>query len=197
MKNILPVLIVFLRLTLEAQVVTTVPCDQMGLSVNVSDTNMVSLYHPGHYLTWPRTSNVIEWTISDQQGSVIAQDILTDEQSFTFQFDIPLRDTLLVSAQLVNDSAIHEGNPVNCLIEDALYWKEDVFPSGTPYGRWTFVYESVGVDQNPVGIDPIDIDRKPVLIKVIDYLGRESKESNLPLIYIYDDGRVEQKVVFE
>ena len=197
MKNILPVLIVFLGLTLEAQVVTTVPCDQMGLSVNVSDTNMVSLYHPGHYLTWPRTSNVIEWIISDKQGNVIAQDILMDEQSFTFSFDIPLTDTLLVSAQLVNDSAIHEGNPVNCLIEDALYWKEDVFPSGTPYGRWTFVYENVGVDQNPVGIDPIDIDRKPVLIKVIDYLGRESKESNQPLIYIYDDGRVEQKVVFE
>ena len=197
MKNILPVLIVFLGLTLQAQVVTTVPCDQMGLSVNVSDTNMVSLYHPGHYLTWPRTSNVIEWIVSDKQGNVIAQDILIDEQSFTFSFDIPLTDTLLVSAQLVNDSAIHEGNPVNCLIEDALYWKEDVFPSGTPYGRWTFVYESVGVDQNPVGIDPIDIDRKPVLIKVIDYLGRESKESNQPLIYIYDDGRVEQKVVFE
>ena len=197
MKNILPVLIVFLGLTLQAQVVTTVPCDQMGLSVNVSDTNMVSLYHPGHYLTWPRTSNVIEWIISDKQGNVIAQDILIDEQFFTFSFNIPLTDTLLVSAQLVNDSAIHEGNQVNCLIEDALYWKEDVFPSGTPYGRWTFVYESVGVDQNPVGIDPIDIDRKPVLIKVIDYLGRESKESNQPLIYIYDDGRVEQKVVFE
>ena len=197
MKNILPVLIVFLGLTLEAQVVTTVPCDQMGLSVNVSDTNMVSLYHPGHYLTWPRTSNVIEWIVSDKQGNVIAQDILIDEQSVTFSFDIPLTDTLLVNAQLVNDSAIHEGNPVNCLIEDALYWKEDVFPSGTPYGRWTFVYENVGVDQNPVGIDPIDIDRKPVLIKVIDYLGRESKESNQPLIYIYDDGRVEQKVVFE
>ena len=197
MKNILPVLIVFLSLTLHAQVITTVPCDQMGLSVNVSDTNMVSLYHPGHYLTWPRTSNVIEWIISDKQGNVIAQDILIDEQFFTFSFNIPLTDTLLVSAQLVNDSAIHEGNQVNCLIEDALYWKEDVFPSGTPYGRWTFVYESVGVDQNPVGIDPIDIDRKPVLIKVIDYLGRESKESNQPLIYIYDDGRVEQKVVFE
>ena len=197
MKNILPVLIVFLGLTLQAQVITTVPCDQMGLSVNVSDTNMVSLYHPGHYLTWPRTSNVIEWIISDKQGNVIAQDILIDEQFFTFSFNIPLTDTLLVSAQLVNDSAIHEGNQVNCLIEDALYWKEDVFPSGTPYGRWTFVYESVGVDQNPVGIDPIDIDRKPVLIKVIDYLGRESKESNQSRIYIYDDGRVEQKVVFE
>ena len=197
MKNILPALMVFLGLTIQAQVITTVPCDQMGLSVNVSDTNIVNLYHPGHYLTWPRTSNVIEWIISDKQGNVIAQDILTDEQSFTFQLDIPLTDTLLVSAQLVNDSAIHEGNSVNCLIEDALYWKEDVFPSGTPYGRWTFVYESVGVDQNPVGIDPIDVDRKPVLIKVIDYLGRESKESNQPLIYIYDDGRVEQKVVFE
>ena len=197
MKNILPVLMVFLGLAIQAQVITTVPCDQMGLSVNVSDTNIVNLYHPGHYLTWPRTSNVIEWIISDKQGNVIAQDILTDEQSYTFPFDIPLTDTLFVSAQLTNDSAIHEGNLVNCLIEDALYWKGDVFPSGTPYGRWTFVYESVGVDQNPVGIDPIDIDRKPALIKVIDYLGRESKESNRALIYIYDDGRAEQKVVFE
>ena len=197
MKNTLPTLMVFLGLTIQAQVVTTVPCDQMVLSVNVSDTNMVNLYHPGHYLTWPGTSNVIEWIISDKQGNVIVQDILIDEQSFTFQINVPLTDTLLVSAQLTNDSAIHEGSPVNCLIEDALYWKEDVFPSGTPYGRWTFVYESVGVDQNPVGIDPIDLNRKPVLLNVIDYLGRESKESNRPLIYIYDNGRVEQKVVFD
>ena len=143
-----------------------------------------------------RTSNVIEWIISDKQN-VVAQDILIDEQSFPFSFDIPLTDTLLVSAQLVNDSAIHEGNLVNCLIEDALYWKEGVFPSGTAYGRWTFVYESVGVDQNPVGIDPIDVDRKPVLIKVIDYLGRESKEKQSTADHIYDDGRVEQKVVLE
>ena len=197
MKNILPALMVFLGITIQAQVITTVPCDQMGLSVNVSDTNTVNLYHPGHYLTWPGNSNVIEWIISDKQGNVIVQDILIDEQSFTFQIDVPLTDTLLVSAQLTNDSAIHEGSPVNCLIEDALYWKEDAFPSGTPYGRWTFVYESVGVDQNPVGIDPIDLNRKPKLIKVIDYLGRVSKESNRPLIYIYDDGRVEQKVVFD
>ena len=60
MKNILTVLIVFLGFTLQAQVVTSIPCDQMELSVNVSDTNIVNLYHPGHYLTWPRTSNVIE-----------------------------------------------------------------------------------------------------------------------------------------
>jgi hypothetical protein len=36
-----------------------------------------------------------------------------------------------------------------------------------------------------------------VLIKTIDLLGRETKQTNQPLFYIYDDGTVEKRIVIE
>ncbi len=35
------------------------------------------------------------------------------------------------------------------------------------------------------------------LQKVIDVLGRETKQTNQPLFYIYDDGTVEKRIVIE
>ena len=36
------------------------------------------------------------------------------------------------------------------------------------------------------------------LIKIVDLLGRETKETgNQPLFYIYDDGTVEKKIIIE
>ena len=145
----LPLLFIALglsQMTKAQEVINSAPCDWMGLVVNVSDTNIVDIYHSGHYLTHPREFNVIDWKITDSQGNIIAQESVVDYNRFAFQPNIPLTDTLSVSAHLVNDSANYEGNPVNCLILDQLYWKEDYYPTGTLYGRWTFVHENVGVD---------------------------------------------------
>ena len=185
------------QMTKAQEVISTVPCDWMGLVVNVSDTNIVDIYHSGHYLTHPREYNVIDWKITDSQGNIIAQESVVDYNRFAFQPNIPLTDTLNVSAHLVNDSATYEGNPVNCLILDQLYWKEDYYPTGTLYGRWTFVHENVGVDQNGVlGIDDVDFKTKPSLIRVVDILGRETNvKPNTVLFYIYSDGSVEKKYI--
>ena len=178
MEKILPILVIAFALgqTTKAQgVINTVPCDWMGLVVNVSDTNIVDIYHSGHYLTHPREYNVIDWKITDNQGNVIAQENVVDYNRFAFQPNIPLTDTLNVSAHLVNDSATYEGNPVNCLILDQLYWKEDYYPSGTLYGRWTFLHENVGEDQNVVlGLADVNFNTKPSLIKIVDLARRLS-----------------------
>ena len=199
MKKILLLLFIAFGLsqTTNAQVVTAVPCDWMNLVVNVSDTNIVDIYHSGHYLTHPREYNVIDWKITDNQGTIIAQESVVDYQRINFEPNISLTDTLNVSAHLVNDSAIYEGNPVSCLIEDQLYWKEDYYPSGTLYGRWTFVHENVGVDQNGVlGIDDVVFNSKPSLMRIVDVLGRETAvKPNTVLFYIYSDGSVEKKYI--
>lgn len=129
MKNLILALCVTLGWQAQAQITTTVACDVMALSVNISDTNLIDLYHPGHYLTSPGEYNRIDWVITDMQGNLIAQDVLIDESRFDFQPNIALTDTLNVSAHLTNDSAFYEGNPVNCLIQDQLYWKEDYYPT--------------------------------------------------------------------
>jgi len=35
------------------------------------------------------------------------------------------------------------------------------------------------------------------LLKATDLLGRETKQTNQPLFYIYDDGTVEKKIIIE
>jgi len=179
----------------KAQVINTVACDWMGLVVNVSDTNIVDIYHSGHYLTHPQANNIIHWEITDNQGTIIAQESVVDYNRITFEPNISLTDTLNVSAHLVNDSALYEGNPVSCLIEDQLYWKEDYYSTGTLYGSWTFVHENVGVDQNSVlSINDVVFNEKPSLVKIVDILGRETVvKPNMLLFYIYNNGSVEKK----
>ena len=142
-------LLLFMQSSLHGQdVITAVPCDQMGLVVNVgSQPNMVSLYHPGGYLTWPGAYNVMEWEFTDGEGDVLHEETLVDNSFVSFGFDLPLTDTMHVSVVLTNDSAFLDGAPVACLIEDVLFWEINTYPNGVEYGTWT-LGGSVGVDAN-------------------------------------------------
>ncbi len=89
------------------------------------------------------------------------------------------------------------GESINCLFEDQLFWFIDTFPSGTPFGFWTFIHNNQGVNQNTqTGIDNYVIDNKRI-IKTVDLLGRETKYTNQPLLFIYNDGTVEKKLIFK
>ncbi|MDG1797646.1 MAG: hypothetical protein P8H35_03680, partial [Flavobacteriales bacterium] len=64
MKNFIITLSIAFGLTqiLNAQVVTYVPCDQLGMSVNVgSSTNSISIHHSGQYMTHPQSENIFTW----------------------------------------------------------------------------------------------------------------------------------------
>ena len=140
-----------------AQVITTVDCDLMGLVCNVcSQTNMVNLYHPGGYLTWPPSENVMEWEFTDSEGNLLHEETLVDDNFVSFDFDIPLTDTMFVSVLHTNDSAWHNGSQYSwaCLIEDYLVWEVDTWPnSGEEYGTWT-LGGNVGLDVS----EPIEPD---------------------------------------
>ena len=63
---------------------------------------------------------------------------------------------------------------------------------------WKFFsrYDINGVISQPTIIYEQAVNKE--LIKVIDLFGRESKGlRNQPLLYIYDDGTVEQNIIFE
>ena len=137
MKKFLFILGIALGLTQTTQ--AQVGCDMMNLIVNVSDTDMVKLYHPGHYLTWPQNENVIVWEITDMQGNLIAEDTIINNSGFLFYHNTPLTDTMNVFALLTNDSA-----GVACVIYDQLYWKVTEVIPGSFIGRWEFVYGNVG-----------------------------------------------------
>ena len=210
MKNILLTLSIalVLSLTTKAQVITAVPCDMLGMSINVgSQETSISIYHSGQYMTHPREYNVFVWEFSDQQGNLLHKDTLVDASTVSFGHSWSLTDTIDVTVSLVNDSAnldnwyISEGlppngNSINCLFEDQLYWKIDTFPTGTPYSTWTFIHNNPGVDQNiHTAINDYSINNKS-LIKIVDVLGRETAiEDNKLLLYIYSDGTIEKKYI--
>ena len=132
----------------EAQVITSVDCDLMGLVCNVcSQPDVISIYHPGPYLTWPPATNVLEWEFTDSQGNVLHEATLVDESTVAFSFDLPLTDTLFVSVLHTNDSVFHNGSPYPwaCLVEDYLVWEETEIIPGTFQGSWT-LSGSIGVD---------------------------------------------------
>jgi len=210
MKNILLTLSIALGLTqlTKAQVITCVPCDRLGMSVNVgSQETSISIYHSGQYMTHPREHNFFVWEFSDQQGNLLHQDTIVDDAFCNFAHSWSLTDTINVNVTLVNDSANLDnwyisqglspnGNSINCLFEDQLYWKIDTFPNGTPYGRWTFIHNTPGIVLSiETGIDNFVSENKR-LIKIVDLLGRETEfKTNALLFYIYSDGTIEKKYI--
>ena len=198
MKKFLLAVIVTCGMQVQAQVISTVDCDMMGLSVASQDTGYVNLYHPGHYLTHPQSESYIAWTITDTQGNIITQDTILDDAHYLFNHNISITDTINVTAHLRNDSAVMpNGNLVNCLIQDQLYWEVTQFTPTIFIGGWNILNGNVGVDMNTLlGIDDITLDNKE-LIRIVDFSGRETKQANVPLFYIYDDGTVEKKLILE
>ena len=191
MNRILLLLAIFFGLnqSIEAQVITCVPCDMLGMSVNVgSQETSISIYHSGQYMTHPQSENVFIWEFTDQQGNIVHQDSLVDQQSIAFGHNWLLNDTISVTVHFVNDSAnldawyINQGlppngNSINCLFEDQIYWETG---DNTPWGSWTFVHNNPGLT---LGIDELGIN--PVYDnKIYDMLGRELKVAPIGQSYI-------------
>ena len=157
MKKIILTLSIALGLTqiIKAQVITAVPCDMLGMSVNVgSSTNSISIYHSGQYMTHPQSENIFTWEFTDQQGNIKYQDTIVDDEFCNFSHNWSLTDTINVTVHLVNDSANLDawytnqglplnGNSINCLFTDQLYWNTG---ASTPWGSWTFIHGNLGID---------------------------------------------------
>ena len=210
MKRLLLLLAISLGLVqiTKAQVITCVPCDMLGMVMNVgSQETSISIYHSGQYMTHPQSENIFMWEFTDQQGNILHQDTIVDQQTIAFGHNWPLTDTINVTVHFVNDSAnldnwyISEGlspngNSINCLFEDQIYWETG---APTPWGSWTFIHNNPGVDLNtPTGIDNLVIENKR-LIKIVDLYGREVNtiQENQLLFYLYDDGTIEKKIILE
>ena len=178
---------------LNAQVITSVGCDSMALVVNVgSQETALSLYHPGGYLTWPSSENVMEWLFTDEEGNVVHEETIVAYHFVSFEHNVPLTDTLFVSVLLTNDSSMYNGSPVACLIEDYLTWEDGSWTLGGAVG--TYAGEPSNIDDSAIGLPSTT--RK--LVSIVDITGREvNPKPNQLLFFIYDDGYVAKRYVVQ
>lgn len=171
-KIILTISIAFvITQIMKAQVISAVPCDMLGMSVNVgSYTNSISIYHSGQYMTHPRENNIFYWEYTDQQGNLLHQDTIVNDAFCNFSHNWSLTDTINVTVHLVNDSANLDGwytnqglppngNSINCLFEDQLFWSTG---TSTPWGSWTFIHGNPGIDVT--NINELQIDESKLKI---------------------------------
>lgn len=134
---------------------TDIPCEQKTWVINVgSIEDHIDIYHSGHYLTNPREENAITWIVTDNQGTIIAQETLIDESRFDFYHNIPTTETMNISAELINETA-----GVACFVEDVLFW--DTVNSS---GRWEFLYGNSPTTLASQDNQLLDITITPTLI---------------------------------
>ena len=182
--------------------ITSVGCDSMALVVNVgSQETALNLYHPGGYLTWPNTENVMEWLFTDEEGNVVHEETLVDNNFVSFGHNVPITDTLFVSVLLTNDSSIYyDGNPVACLIEDYLTWEETEI-AGSFFGSWTLGGAVGTYAGEPSSIGTVALEFAPTtrqLVSIVDITGRAvNPKPNQLLFFIYDDGYVEKRYLVD
>ena len=94
------------------------------------------------------------WKFTDQQGNILHQDTIVDGAFCNFGHNWSLTDTINVYRTFINDSANLDawfmnqglplnGNSINCLFEDQLYWDTG---TNNPWGSWIFVHNNPGLD---------------------------------------------------
>lgn len=155
MKYIIIAGLIIAGLTQTTKAQTDIPCEQKTWVVNVgSIEDHIDIYHSGHYLTWPREENAITWIVTDNQGTIIAQETLIDESRFDFYHNIPTTETMNISAELINETA-----GVACFVEDVLFW--DTVNSS---GRWEFLYGNSPTTLASQDNQLLDITITPTLI---------------------------------
>jgi len=86
------------------------------------------------------------------------------------------------------------GNPnLSCINVDDSVWSNTNWISSLYYTFDPQQYFSNNC--SGTGIEEHTINKH--LLKVTDLLGRETKQTNQPLFYIYDDGTVEKRIIIE
>ena len=109
MNKILPMLAIVFGLTqiTIAQVITAVPCDQLGMVINVgSQETAISIYHSGQYMTHPRSQNVFTWEFTDQQGNVLHQDTLEDTNTDIDEINAIFGNKIIAAVSALTKNAL-------------------------------------------------------------------------------------------
>jgi hypothetical protein len=179
-------------------------CEAVAISVNVGDTTLISLYHPGYFLFGATSStggyqNVCQWTVTSMDGTVVHEDVTTgiwEEQSFTlFETTVGIEDSMIV--ELILSSPLEE---FDCCMVDTLVWTEVETIPGFFYGTWDNLNgENTGVDcggasgvaaapssvaavmyPNPASdVVWLDHDGSVTSVQVVDAVGRCVREEDI------------------
>ena len=97
------------------------------------------------------------------------------------------------------DNTISATNPNPVIVQSGLNTEDEMFIFIFQFLPYQLGDENISIENNTTTTTyniPIN-NLKGELLKITDILGRETKGTNQPLFYIYDDGTVEKKIILE
>ena len=111
-----------------------------------------------------------------------------------FAYDGALNTLDLRNGNNINMTIRVDANwPLNCISVDDVSWSN---ANWTPLNNSINPFVTFSLNcPSPSAIQEHTTNKE--LLKVTDLLGRETKENNQPLLYLYDDGTVEKRIVIE
>ena len=124
------------------------------------------------------------YSLDISQNSILAQLELKDNNLFYLNLKNGANT-------LLNHMRVTDNPNLTCISVDDSLWATN---------NWN-VFQDIDPQQyfsnncSTTGIEELSINKK--IIKVTDFFGRETKQTNQPLFYIYDDGTVEKRIVIE
>ena len=130
-------------------------------------------------------------TICDNENAEVLVYFSGATPPFTFVYEID---------GITQPAIVTASNPYIILTQQGgiytLYSFSDANAVGTTAGSAMVVVNTSPIDCPPPSAIQEQTTNKE-LLKVTDLLGRETKQTNQPLFYIYDDGTVEKRIVIE
>jgi len=151
------------------------------------------------------SSNTITFELRDNVGNVIDDttlSLVSGLQRIDLDFNIPIASDLqlgIANNSLQTNGLYRNNAGANYPYDIASAINITSSSANTnPYNYYYFFYDievEISCDEISTGINTITNNNK--LIKSIDILGRETDKKKHILLYIYDDGSVEKKIIIE
>ena len=170
--------------------------DNLLTSLNVSsNTELVYLWCDDNQLTTlDLSNNPLLHNLICETNQLTSLDISNNPDLTAFWCN----DNQLTSLDLRNGHNVYitnldcQDNPnLYCIDVDDPNWATIHWTTGNEIDSWA----SFSSNCLPSAIAEYSTNKE--LLKVTDLLGRETKQTNQPLFYIYDDGTVEKRIVIE
>ena len=144
--------------------------------------------------------NSVTFELRNNSGIVLddtTYNLVQGKQNIILNFNVPIDNNLQLGISSAN-SGLYRNNSGTDYPYDIAGMIEIVSSSANQSGFYYFYYN---IEVNAICNDVVNVEefistRK--VSKIIDLLGREvNRKFNSPLIYIYDDGTVEQRIIIE
>jgi len=150
-------------------------------------------------------SNTITFELRDNNSNVIDDttlNLVAGQQTINLNFNIPIGNNLQLGVSngaLANLGLYRNNSNPNYPYNIASAINITGSSAGTnPLSYYYFFYDiELIVPCLDFTTEINEVISSSKLIKIIDVLGKENKQTNQPLFYIYDDGTVEKRIVIE